>query len=36
MTVNACISDFVRSTDLDKLAACAVVVDPVHASGARF
>ena len=29
-SVNAFITDFVRRTDLDKLAACIAVVDPVH------
>ena len=30
LSVNAFIIDFVRRTDLDKLAACVAVVDPVH------
>lgn len=30
LSVNAFITDFVRRTDLDKLAACVAVVDPVH------
>ena len=30
LSVNAFIIDFVRRTDLDKLAACIAVVDPVH------
>jgi len=30
MSVNAFITDFVRRTDLDKLAACVAVVDLVH------
>jgi predicted nuclease of predicted toxin-antitoxin system len=30
LTVNTLITDFVRSTDLDKLVACVAVVDPVH------
>lgn len=28
--VNSFIADFIRRTDLDKLAACVAVVDPVH------
>lgn len=31
LSVNAFITDFVRRTDLDKLATCVAVVDPVHA-----
>jgi predicted nuclease of predicted toxin-antitoxin system len=30
LSVNTFITDFVRSTDLDKLAACVAIVDPVH------
>jgi predicted nuclease of predicted toxin-antitoxin system len=30
ISVNEFITDFVRRTDLDKLAACVAVVDPVH------
>ncbi len=30
LSVNSFITDFVRRTDLDKLAACVAVVDPVH------
>jgi predicted nuclease of predicted toxin-antitoxin system len=30
ISVNSFITDFVRRTDLDKLAACVAVVDPVH------
>ena len=30
LSVNAFIIGFVRRTDLDKLAACVAVVDPVH------
>jgi predicted nuclease of predicted toxin-antitoxin system len=30
LSVNAFITDFVRRTDLGKLAACVAVVDPVH------
>jgi predicted nuclease of predicted toxin-antitoxin system len=30
LSVNAFIADFIRRTDLDKLAACVAVVDPVH------
>jgi predicted nuclease of predicted toxin-antitoxin system len=30
LSVNAFISDFIRRTDLGKLAACIAVVDPVH------
>ncbi len=31
MSVNTFITDFIRRTNLDKLAACVAVVDPVHA-----
>jgi predicted nuclease of predicted toxin-antitoxin system len=30
LSVNDFITDFVRHTDLEKLAACVAVVDPVH------
>jgi predicted nuclease of predicted toxin-antitoxin system len=30
LSVNAFIADFIRRTDLDNLAACVAVVDPVH------
>ena len=30
LSVNKFIADFVRSTDLNRLAACVAVVDPVH------
>jgi hypothetical protein len=30
LSVNAFITDFVRCTDLGKLAACVAVVDPIH------
>jgi predicted nuclease of predicted toxin-antitoxin system len=30
ISVNSFITDFVRRTDLDKLATCVAVVDPVH------
>ena len=30
LSVNSFITDFVRRTDLGKLAACVAVVDPVH------
>jgi predicted nuclease of predicted toxin-antitoxin system len=30
LSVNAFIADFIRRTDLDRLAACVAVVDPVH------
>jgi hypothetical protein len=30
LSVNTFITDFVRRTDLDKLAACVAVVDPIH------
>ncbi len=30
LSVNSFITDFVRRTDLDKLAACIAVVDPIH------
>ena len=30
LSVNAFITDFVHRTDLEKLAACVAVVDPVH------
>jgi predicted nuclease of predicted toxin-antitoxin system len=30
LSVNTFITDFVRRTDLNKLAACVAVVDPVH------
>ncbi len=30
LSVNAFIADFIRRTDLEKLAGCVAVVDPVH------
>lgn len=30
LSVNSFITDFVRRTDLEKLAACVAVVDPIH------
>jgi predicted nuclease of predicted toxin-antitoxin system len=30
LSVNAFVADFVRRTDLDKLAACVAVVDPIR------
>ncbi len=30
MSVNAFIEDFIRRTDLEKLAGCVAVVDPLH------